>query len=95
MHQERFIKISGIILDSAIEVPKQLGPGLLESVYEICLLKELRSRNLFVERQLQVPVVYKGENLNTDFRIDLLVEKEIIVELKAVEMILPVHEAQL
>ena len=92
---EELNKISGIILDSAIEVHKQLGPGLLESVYEFCLFKELRSRNLFVERQVPVPVVYKGEDLNADFRIDLLVEHEIIIELKAVEIILPVHEAQL
>ena len=92
---EELNKISGIILDSAIEVHKQLGPGLLESVYELCLFKELRSRNLFVERQVPVPVVYKGEDLNADFRIDLLVEHEIIIELKAVEIILPVHEAQL
>ena len=95
MSIEELNKISGIILDSAIEVHKQLGPGLLESVYEPCLFKELRSRNLFVERQVPVPVVYKGENLNADFRIDLLVEHEIIIELKAVEIILPVHEAQL
>lgn len=95
MNIEELNKISGIILDSSIEVHKQLGPGLLESVYELCLFKELRSRNLFVERQVPIPVVYKGENLNADFRIDLLVEHEIIIELKAVEIILPVHEAQL
>ncbi len=95
MPQEELNRISGLILDSAIEVHKQLGPGLLESVYEICLFKELRSRNLYVERQIPVHVVYKGENLDADFRIDLLVEKEVIVELKAVEIILPVHEAQL
>lgn len=95
MSQEKLNKISGIILDSAIEVHKQLGPGLLESVYEICLYKELRSRNLFVERQIPIPIIYKGEKLNADFRIDLLVEKEVVVELKAVEMMLPVHEAQL
>ncbi|MBA4407439.1 GxxExxY protein [bacterium] len=95
MNKENLNQISGIILDSAIEVHKQLGPGLLESVYEICLFKELRSRNLFVERQVQVPVIYKGENLEADFRIDLLVEKEIVIELKAVEIILPVHHAQL
>jgi GxxExxY protein len=95
MNHEELNRISGIILDCAIEVHKQLGPGLLESVYEICLFKELRSRKLFVERQVQVPVIYKGENLETDFRIDLLIEKEVIVELKAVEIILPVHDAQL
>ena len=95
MNKDELNKISGIILDSAIEVHKELGPGLLESVYEICLYKELRSRNLFVERQVPMDVVYKGEKLEAEFRIDLLVEHEIIIELKAVEIILPVHEAQL
>lgn len=95
MNKEQVNKISGIILDCAIEVHKQLIPGLLESVYELCLYKELRFRNLFVERQVPVPVIYKGENLDAEFRVDLLVEKEIIIELKAVEIMLPVHEAQL
>ncbi len=95
MNNEELNRISGIILDSAIEVHKQLGPGLLESVYELCLFKELRLRKLFVERQVQVPVIYKSEQLDADFRIDLLVEKEVIIELKAVEIILAVHEAQL
>lgn len=95
MNKEGLNKISGIILDSAIEVHKQLGPGLLESVYEVCLFKELRSRNIFAERQVPLKVIYKGETLDADFRIDILVEHEIIIELKAVEIILPVHEAQL
>lgn len=95
MNHEELNRISGIILDSAIEVHKQLGPGLLESVYEICLFKELRSKKLYVERQAPIPVIYKGEILEADFRIDLLIEKEVIIELKAVETILPVHEAQL
>lgn len=95
MNKDQLNKISGIILDGAIEVHKNLGPGLLESVYEVCLFKELRSRNLFVERQVPLPVTYKGEKLDTEFRIDLLVENEIIIELKAIEIMLPVHEAQL
>jgi GxxExxY protein len=95
MNKEELNKISGIILDSAIEVHKQLGPGLLESVYEICLFKELRSKNIFIERQVPIKVNYKGEQLDEDFRIDLFVEHEIIIELKAVEFLLPVHEAQL
>lgn len=77
-------RLSKIILDSAIEVHKELGPGLLESVYEICLFKELRNRSLFVQRQLELPVQYKNEMLDADFRIDLLVNEEIIIELKAV-----------
>src|SRR5262249_9771458 len=88
-------KITGTILDCSIEVHKQLGPGLLESVYEICLVKELISRGLRVQRQVLLPVVYKNESLDLDFRIDILVENEVIVELKAVEGLLPVHEAQL
>lgn len=67
----------------------------MESVYEICLFKELRNRNLFVQRQLELPVKYKNEILDADFRIDLLVNEKIIIELKAVEELAPVHEAQL
>ncbi|MFA3782662.1 GxxExxY protein [Melioribacteraceae bacterium 4301-Me] len=95
MDREGLNKISGLILDCSIEVHKNLGPGLLESVYEICLYKELRNRNLFVERQVPVPVIYKNEKLDVDFRVDLLVQNEVIVELKAVEILLPVHDAQL
>jgi len=95
MNNEQLNKISSVVLDSSISVHKELGPGLLESVYEICLFKELRTRNLFVERQVLIPVVFKGETLEADFRIDLLVEHEIIIELKAVEVLLPVHDAQL
>ncbi len=95
MQKEEINRISGIILDCAIEVHKQLGPGLLESVYEMCLYKELRLRKLYVERQVPLPVIYKGENLDVEFRVDLLVENEIVIELKAVEIMLPVHEAQL
>ena len=92
---EELNRISGLILQSSIEVHKQLGPGLLESVYEVCLIKELISKGLKVQRQVLLPVVYKQEMLDLDFRIDLLVNDEVIVELKAIEGILPVHEAQL
>lgn len=95
MNKDRFNQLSGEILDAAITVHKEMGPGLLESVYEFCLFKELQLRNIFVENQVAVPLYYKGENLNKDFRIDILVEKEIIVELKTVDYILPVHEAQI
>jgi len=87
-------KIGKQIVNSAFDVHKELGPGLLESVYEICLIDELRNRNLFVERQLKLPVFYKGKQLQKDFFIDLMVEKTIIIELKAVEILLPVHEVQ-
>lgn len=72
-----------------------MGPGLLESVYQFCLVEELRSRNIFVEEQVSVPLFYKGKPLEKDFRIDILVANEIIIELKAVECLLPVHEAQI
>ena len=83
------------IIGSAVEVHKELGPGLLESVYEHCLEAELRSRGLEVHRQVQIPIVYKGVTLNKDFFIDLLVESEIVLELKCAEILLPVHEVQL
>lgn len=83
------------IIGAAIEVHRELGPGLLESVYEICLIKELKRCGLRVESQVLLPVVYKGEVLEKEFYIDLLVENFIVVELKAIEAILPVHEVQL
>lgn len=87
--------LSGKILDAAIEVHKEIGPGLLESVYEVCLCKELTNRNIDFEQQISLPVQYKNEILDVNFRIDILVANEIIIEIKAVELLLPVHEAQL
>jgi len=95
VNNEQLNKFGSIILDSSIEVHKQLGPGLLESVYELSLFKELTSRKIDVLRQVSLPVLYKGEDLKAEFKIDLLIENEIILELKAVEFILPVHKAQL
>ncbi len=95
MEKTELDHLSKIILDASIEVHRQLGAGLLESVYEICLFKELTNRKIFVQRQVALPVHYKEEQLDLDFRIDLLVANEIIIELKAVEILLPVHEAQL
>lgn len=95
MQKEKLNQLSKEILDSAISVHREMGPGLLESVYEHCLLKELELRGIFAENQVPVPLIYKGYELNKDYRIDILVEKEIIVELKAVEFVLPVHEAQI
>ena len=95
MDNQTYNKLSGQILDAAITVHKEMGPGLLESVYELCLLKELQFRNVYVEHQVAVPLFYKGEDLKKDFRLDLLVSKQIIIELKAVDYILPVHEAQI
>ena len=95
MNKEQINKLSGIILDSSIEVHKILGPGLLESVYEICLCKEFDLRGVRYKRQVTLPIEYKGEELDADFRIDILVEDEIIIELKSVEILHPVFEAQL
>jgi GxxExxY protein len=83
------------IVGCAIEVHKQLGPGLLESVYELCLIDELKSQNLFVQRQVPVPINYKGKDLGSTLVLDLLVNELIIVEIKAVEVMIPVFNAQL
>ena len=88
-------QLSNEIIGLAIKVHKALGPGLLESVYELSLLKELSSRNVNVKKQVTIPVLYKGEDLNAEFKIDILVENEIVIEVKAVEILLPVHKAQL
>ena len=88
-------EISGQIVDAAIKVHSVLGPGLLESAYHACLLHELRKRGLQVESELSLPVNYDGVKLDVGYRIDLLVEKCVIVEIKAVEKMLSVHEAQL
>lgn len=95
MRKEEYNRISKEILGSAVSVHKEMGPGLLESVYEYCLVEELRTRGLNVESQVRLPLVYKGKVLQKDFRIDILVENEIIIEVKAVEVLLPVHEAQI
>lgn len=83
------------IIQSAIEVHRTLGPGLLESVYDICMQREMQLNGLLVERQVSLPVIYKGKKLHKEFVIDQLVERCVVLELKSVEWILPVHEAQL
>jgi len=86
-------EITHQIIGAAIEVHKHLGPGLLESAYEECLAHELHLRNLRVERQKAVPVVYKQTKLECGYRLDLLVEGRVVVELKSVEGLGPIHEA--
>src|SRR5258708_38641930 len=81
------------IIGAAIEVHRVLGPGLLESAYEECLSRELELRNLKVERQKPIPVVYKDVKLECGYRIDLLVEGRVVVELKSIEGLAPIHEA--
>jgi GxxExxY protein len=83
------------VFDGSITVHSSLGPGLLESTYQACLAQELRLRGLFVETQVQVPVAYKGVRLDVGYRIDLVVERSVIVDLKAVKQLHPIHEAQL
>jgi len=87
--------ITGIIVDAAMTVHSELGPGLLESTYEACLVHELNSRNIKSQNQLTLPVIYKEAQIDTGYRIDLLVEGKVIIELKAVEKLLAIHEAQL
>jgi len=88
-------QLTEAIIGAAIEVHRALGPGLLESVYEECLCRELELRGVTFERQRPLPVVYKGITLECGYRLDLVVENQVVVELKAVESLLPVHEAQL
>ena len=83
------------IIGAAIEVHRCLGPGLLESAYEECLCHELHLRRLSFTRQVDLPILYKGIKLDCGYKIDLVVQDEVILELKSVERILPVHEAQL
>lgn len=83
------------IIGAAIEVHRAIGPGLLESAYEECLCEELTLRQIQFERQRALPVVYKGMRLECGYRLDLLVANIVVVEVKAIENILPIHEAQL
>ncbi len=88
-------QISEAIIGAAIEVHKALGPGLLESAYETCLAYEQAERGWPVESQLTLPLIYKGLSLDAGYRLDLLVAKRVIVEIKSVDHLLPVHQAQL
>ncbi len=100
--QEDFVPVSAEVdavarrvVDACFSVHSALGPGLLESVYEACLEHELQKRGIKVQRQVKFPVLYRGMHIDAGLQIDLLVEDCIVVELKAVEGILPVHKAQL
>jgi GxxExxY protein len=96
MHTQKSINaIAYKIVGCAIEVHNYLGAGLLESVYQSCMIEELKLKGLKVQTQLQVPIEYKGKMLNEKLRLDLLVEDIVIVELKAVEMLIPLYQAQL
>ncbi|MCK5564304.1 MAG: GxxExxY protein [Planctomycetes bacterium] len=91
----KFSELSKKVIGCAIEVHKTLGPGLLESAYQYCLCHELRLNNINFQTEKKLPVIYKGDQLDCGYRIDVLVENEIIVELKSVEQLMPIHEAQI
>lgn len=90
---ERLERVATEIVDAGFKVHQQMKAGLLESVYEVCLAFELRKRGLKVERQVEVPVIYDGVRMEVGFRIDLLVEDEVIVEVKSVERMEPIFAA--
>ena len=93
--QKYINEVSYQIVSAAIEVHKQLGPGLLESVYHSCMIEELRNKNFNVQSQIHVPVNYKGKDLGGMLKLDLLVNELIVVELKAVDVMIPLYKAQL
>ena len=93
--QERLDRITSTIINSAIKVHRALGPGLLESAYEACLAFELLEYGAKIERQKPLPVVYKDVKLDCGYRLDILVEDSVIIEIKVVDHIVPIHKAQL
>jgi GxxExxY protein len=95
MEPERLNKISFLIIQAAIEIHRVVGPGLLESTYRSCMIYELRQRGLTVLSEQIIPIRYKDIVLDGGYRLDLIVEDAVIVELKSVEVVLPVHYAQL
>ena len=95
MEQNQINQLSQTVVDAAVSVHKTMGPGLLESIYEACLMKELELRGIAVRKQVPIALKYKGYALQKEYAIDLLVNETIVLELKAVEALLPVHQAQL
>ena len=93
--KEELNQITEKIIGAAIEVHRNLGPGLLESAYEACVSFELVERGLKIERQKPLPMIYKEVSLDCGYRLDMLVEQKVVVEIKSVDKLLPVHEAQL
>ena len=88
-------EISKIVIGAAIDVHRELGPGLLESAYQECLIFELNDRGLRIEREVNMPISYRGVTLDHGYRMDLVVENKVVVELKTVELLNDVHKAQL
>ena len=95
MIREAREKLSNQIIGVCIEVHKQWGPGLLESVYEACIMKEFTLHGIPARNQVVLPIIYKGKKLDKEFKVDVLVEEEIVLELKSVDVVLPIHEEQL
>lgn len=91
---ERENNVSKVIVDCAFKIHKTLGPGLLESAYQECMIKEFGKRGLSFKSEFEAPLFYEGDRLKTPYRVDFLVEDSVIVELKSVEKLLPIHEAQ-
>ncbi len=92
---EDFEDTAKVVVDAAIAVHRALGPGLLESAYQKCLAHELRKRGRLVETEVTLPIIYDGETIDAGYRIDMRVDRCVLVENKAVEFVLPIHEAQL
>jgi GxxExxY protein len=88
-------ELTGKILQACIEVHRHMGPGLLEKVYEHCLLKEFQLQNIKAQAQVEIPLVYKGFELGKSYTVDILVEDQVVLELKAIEQVHPVYESQL
>ena len=93
--QKQINELTYEVIGCAIEVHKHLGAGLLESIYHQCLIEELKSKNINYQSELKLPIIYKGKELETDFRCDLFIENCLVVELKSVSEIHPMHDAQL
>jgi GxxExxY protein len=91
---EELNRLTGEVVDAAFKVHRELGPGLLENIYEICMGEELEQKGLSFERQKEVPIVYCDKKIDAAYRLDLLVDGKVLVEIKAVDHLLPVHKAQ-
>lgn len=92
---EKTEQLAKEIVDSCFTVHRELGPGLLENIYEVCMIEELKYRNFNCNSQVEIPIIYKGIDTGKTLKLDLLVENDIILELKSVERIIPVYQAQL
>jgi GxxExxY protein len=95
MEKQQLERIATQVVDAGYRVHKELGPGLLESVYQFCLMDELDRRGIYAEQEVPLPLYYRGRKLDKEYRLDILVEGEIILEIKAVEVINPVYVAQI